>query len=516
MKRREFLKSVAGAGGSALLTGCGQVPTAPTKQPNVIFIFADQLRADICGVYGGKNIETPQIDRLAREGVTFENGLSTCPLCTPFRGMLMTGRYPTHSGHVLTWLETSPEQNPNCLGNVFAEAGYETGFIGKWHLTGGHLRGAGKLLPTGQARMKKFLQGLAELKRSNPHSEFVAPGPDRLGFDSWAAYNFHTAFNDYWYYGDEPNKIVTDGYETDVEFDQAIDYVEKRKQSEKPFFLVLAPHPPHPPFKTDWCPAGYLDQIPEELQWSPNVPEDDPRRKNQLQARCHYAMTKNMDDNVGRLLDFLDRSGMAEDTILVFTSDHGEMLGSHGRTAKLVPYTESVGIPLIMRWPGRIPANLRSEDLFTPMDHLPTLSALAGIASPDEADGLDLSPVVLGQRRSDRDAVLMMNYSSHFNFFDTGTYYPEWRAVHTGQHTYTRWLSGEEELYDNGQDPFQMQNLASGQADHVTLNHLRNRLKALLAEAHDDFLPGTAYADWFDDRRKLIRTALGPVPSDIS
>ncbi len=145
MKRREFLKSVAGTGAGALLAGCTPSRTAPPNRPNVIFIFADQLRADICGVYGGRNIETPHIDRLAREGVTFEHGLSTCPLCTPYRGMLMTGRYPTHSGLVLTWLDASPEQNPQCLGNVFAAAGYETGFIGKWHLTAGHLREAGKV-----------------------------------------------------------------------------------------------------------------------------------------------------------------------------------------------------------------------------------------------------------------------------------------------------------------------------------------------------------------------------------
>ena len=510
MKRREFLKSVAGTGAGALLAGCTPSRTAPPNRPNVIFIFADQLRADICGVYGGRNIETPHIDRLAREGVTFEHGLSTCPLCTPYRGMLMTGRYPTHSGLVLTWLDASPEQNPQCLGNVFAAAGYETGFIGKWHLTAGHLREAGKVLPR-QAQMKEFRQLLAELELRYPHSEFVEPGPNRLGFDFWAAYNFHTDFNHFWYYGDEARKIVTEGYETDVEFDLAIDYLEKRRNAEQPFFLVLAPHPPHPPFKAGWCPAGYLDRIPQELQWRPKVPHGDPRRMDQLTSRCYYAMTKNMDDNLGRLLDFLDRAGISGNTVLVFTSDHGEMLGSHGRMAKLLPYAESVGAPLIMRWPGRIPANVRINALYTPIEHLPTLSALAGIAPSQIADGVDLSPVVLGHQSSDREAVLMMNYSSHFSFFQTGTYYPEWRGVHTGQHTYVKWLDGKEELYDNHQDPYQMQNLAGGQVDLATLSRLRRRLEDLLAEAHDDFLPGTAYADWYGDGRDLIKTGLGPV-----
>jgi hypothetical protein len=122
---------------------------------------------------------------------------------------------------------------------------------------------------------------------------------------------------------------------------------------------------------------------------------------------------------------------------------------------------------------------------------------------------VDLSRVVLGQGRVNRDEVLMMNYVSHWDFFQSGTLWPEWRGVRTKQYTYAKWLTGQEELYDNVNDPCQMKNLAQGQKDLPRLQKMRGTLKDLLAQAHDDFQPGTQYADWYDERRNLIRTALG-------
>jgi arylsulfatase A-like enzyme len=222
-------------------------------------------------------------------------------------------------------------------------------------------------------------------------------------------------------------------------------------------------------------------------------------------------MAKNVDDNVGRLLRFLDESGLARDTIVVFSTDHGEMHGSHGRTDKMVPYREATRIPLIVRWPSRIPAGARTDVLQTPMDHLPTLARLAGIEPPDEVDGLDLSPIVLDTRKIDREAVLLASYTSHWDFFQTQTVWPEWRGVETPRFTYARWLSGAEELYDNDRDPHQLRNLTADPASGPELARLRKELDRLLAEAHDEFLPGSAYAGWYDGERRLIRTGLGPV-----
>ena len=304
LTRRDFLKTAGGIAAVSLLGFPLKASAdAGSGKPNVLFIFDDQLRADACSVYGGKNIQTPNIDKLASQGVRFTNAVSTCPLCTPFRGMVQTGRFPTHSGLVLNFVEVNPKQR--CIAHIFRDGGYNTGFIGKWHLAAGMDKNLGKFDP-GSVNVWS-----EEFKKQNPDTEFVPPGPARLGYDHWQAYNFHGSFNNYWYYGDEKKKIqYSNQYETDVETDQAIEFMRKSKESQKPFFLMIAPHPPHPPFKPEWCPTGYLEKIPENIQFAPNVPADHPRRKDLLQIRCYYAMCKNFDDNVGRLMKFLDESGL--------------------------------------------------------------------------------------------------------------------------------------------------------------------------------------------------------------
>ena len=496
--------------GLSVLSACsvpGRQP--PRTKPNVVFLLIDQVRADAVGAYGGgQNVTTPNIDRLAREGVLFTNAISAAPLCTPYRGMLMTGRYPTHTGLVLNWVEVNPAERS--IAHAFAGAGYKTGFLGKWHLAAGMKKEDGKHLAT-DADRAEVQPRRAAYRQRNPEPEFVPPGPARLGFQHWEAYNFHVAFNRYYFYRDKPVRIEKKGYETDILIDQAIDFMEQRRQAEEPFFLTVAPHPPHPPFRTDWCPQGYLKQIPRRLHFSPNVPKDHPLVKNTLAARCYYAMIKNADDNVGRLLDYLERSGLAANTIVVLTSDHGTMLGSHGRRNKMVPYAEALNIPLIVRWPGQIDPGRRVDTVYTAMDHLPTLCALAGVRLPGPVDGSDLSAAVLGTGSVTRRGVLIMNYVSHWDYFDSGTTWPEWRGVRTKRYTYARWLAGGEELYDNATDPYQMKNRIADPKYRSTVDRLRARMKTLLAEAHDDFLPGTVYADWYDERRVLVRTALGPV-----
>jgi uncharacterized sulfatase len=243
------------------IPGCGGLGTRPGTRPNVLFVFDDQLRADVCGVYGGRNITTPNIDRLASEGVVFTNSVSSCPLCTPYRGMVQTGRYPTHSGILFNFVEANHVQNPNCLADVFGAAGYETGFIGKWHLSSGWRHEEGLYQPNDGA--------VDAYRNKNPETEYVAPGQGRLGYEHWQAFNFHCDFSNYNYYEDEPRKIYSGRYETDTETDQAIAHMEKCQRSGQPFLLCVAPHPPHPPFGPGCVPASYLDQVPETLWWAP-------------------------------------------------------------------------------------------------------------------------------------------------------------------------------------------------------------------------------------------------------
>jgi arylsulfatase A-like enzyme len=469
-------------------------------RPNVIVLFDDQLRADAVGAYGESSVPTPNIDRLASQGMAFDNAISTCPLCTPYRGMLLTGRYPTHSGIVLNWVDVNPREQS--IARCFAEEGYDTGFIGKWHLASGRLKGATHHATT-PADHQANHAGISAYVEENPEPEFVPPGRQRMGYDYWAAYNFHMNFRENsFYYRDLPEKRLYEPYETDGEVDLAMGHMDRCQRRGQPFFLTIAPHPPHPPWRDSDAPQGYLDRVPEELRWRDNVPEGYWDGRNG--PRVYHSMVMNVDDNVGRIMEFLDRRGLADDTIFVFTSDHGEMMGSHGRMNKMVPYYEATRIPLIVRWPGRIPAGARSDDLFTPMDHLPTLLSLAGGSIPGATDGRDMAPVLLGGSDS-REAVLMANYTSHWDYFDAGTNWPEWRGVKTKTHTYCRWLhSGVEELYHDLEDPCQLENLAYGSRDPGTLRRCRSVLKELLDEADDEFLPGTAYSEWYSPDRELI------------
>ena len=476
----------------SLLTGAaGSLAAADRRsaeRPNVLFFFPDQVRACELGYNGGKNVATPNIDRLASEGVVFTNALSTCPLCTPYRAMLQTGRWPTLSGGIMNWINVP--SSGQSMGDVFARAGYDTGYIGKWHLAAGRFAGSLKRTVPPPER---------------PELEFVPPGPARMGYQYWAAYNFQSNFARAFYYRDTPERLIMPRYETDSETDMAIEFMRSRTKSGRPFFLTVAPHPPHPPWNPKQTPARDLVKIPKELYWRPNV--RDRKEGSSRDPHCYYGMIGTTDDNVGRLMKFLDESGLAEKTIVVFTSDHGEMLASHGRYDKMVPYAEAVDIPLIIRWPRRIKARSRTGVLHTPMDHFPTLASLSGIRAPTIVNGLDLSASALGSSGPGRDAALMMNFVSHWNYPESGTLWPEWRGLRTKQFTYVRWLTGAEELYDNTADPYQVRNLFDGGRPPEIAMRLRSRLKDLLHESHDQFPPGTAYAEWLTVERNLKHTA---------
>ncbi|MBN1419564.1 MAG: sulfatase [Planctomycetes bacterium] len=509
--RRRFLATTAGAaigaaGLSCATRGTPAAPRAPARRPNIVFFFADQLRAQALGCEGETNIATPNIDRLAREGAWFTNALSTCPLCTPFRGMVQTGRYPTHSGLVMNWVDMHPSEVG--IAEVFGAAGYDTGFIGKWHLAAGRLRHVG-LTPPAKVPPPR-----------DPEPEYVPPGEARAGYRHWEAFNFHANFAHAFYYRDTPERLIMPRYETDAETDMAISFIRSHAGGEKPFFLMVAPHPPHPPWKPDQTPEGALDRVRADLAWRSNVegvaarPNDDPR--------CYYAMIANVDDNVGRLLACLEETGLARDTIVVFTADHGEMLWSHGRRNKMVFFEEAIRVPLAIRWPGVIPAGVRSDALYAPIDHMATLASLAGIAAPATCDGEDMSPAARGEAFAGREAALLANYVANWDYCVSAmdaksggaARWPEWRGLRTRRHTYARWLAdGREELYDNAADPFQERDIAGDPAVRGIRDEMRERLRALLADAHDDVRPGSSYVEWFTEDRRIARSGLGPKPA---
>lgn len=476
----------------SLLAGAGGLAAAPARRPpNVLFFFADELRVQSLGYAGDVNVPTPNIDRLASQGVSFTNALSSCPLCTPYRAMLQTGRWPRLSGGVFNHIDVPG--HGQAVADLFSRSGYHTGFIGKWHLAAGALRGA----------LKR-----GERPDPDPESSFVPPGPGRMGYRYWAAYNFHANFAKAFYYRDTSQRLWMARYETDSETDMAIEFMRPRIRENQPFFLMVAPHPPHGPWTPAQTPAGSLDRVAKTLTWRKNVRNPGGR---EAEIRCYYAMTSNIDENIGRLMRFLDESGAARDTIVVLSSDHGNMLGSRGLYTKLLPYEESVGIPTLIRWPGRIPAGSKTDALLTPMDYYPTLAGFCGLKTPATVNGLDLSGFALDRGGPQREAALMGLYSSHFDYPETGTIFQEWRAVRTRSHSYVRWMNGNEELYDLNEDPYQLRNLLETGAPPAVAAELREQLASLLRESHDDFGPGTEYATWLTPERKLIRNALGPI-----
>ncbi|GBC97887.1 Arylsulfatase [bacterium HR17] len=408
-----------------------------SRRPNLLFIFADQMRGMDMGCVGNKDVITPNLDRLAEEGTLFIRAYANVPVCTPSRAMLLTGKYPFKTRVVANDLPL-PE-NERTIGEILRDAGYRTGYIGKWHLDG------------------------------VPRDRFTPPGPRRHGFEFWAAWNCaHDYFNGR-IYRDTPEPISLPGYEPVAQTDIALEFLSQ--QDERPFALFLSFGPPHDPY---WqVPENYQRLYdPERLTLRPNVKEPiSPRvplhpkdREMRRAIANYYAHITALDEQVGRLLRALDEikslneTKLSENTIVVFTSDHGDMLWSQGMLKKQQPYEESINIPLIVRWPGRIPKGRVSEQLVGIVDLAPTLLALMGLLVPEDMDGTDLSAHFLGERASENASVFLMDLVTADEAFVQGL--REWRGIRTARYTYARFVDGEEWLlYDNLNDPYQLRNL---------------------------------------------------------
>ena len=459
-------------------------------RPNVVFLLADQLRACSLPVYGERQIDTPNVDRLAAEGVTLTNAIATCPVCTPYRSMLLTGRHPQTTGHVINFLRTRHDEIS--LADAFARAGYRTGWIGKWHLHTGSF---------------PQVEG----------PDYVPEGRDRLGFQFWRGYNFHCQYFNGWVNVDDWRNERWDGYETDALCRYAFDFMDGL--GDEAFCLFLSPHQPHFTGVCDFAPREYYARLPQKLSLPANVsqPPAGPGKcewRSPVEMYRHYlAMTLALDDMVGELLDYLDRSGRAENTLFVFTSDHGTQGGSHGVAPwqKKMPYEESVKVPFILRLPGLLDGGVRRDALTAPVDIFPTLCRLCGVPVPPSVEGYDLSDAWLGRPGAfEQDALLMMNFGADHDYLKDGA---EWRAVRTTRHTYTRWLDGRTELFDHQRDPLQRRNLTEDPAFADDRARLDARLHELMARLSDELLPAHAYRKWFDSQRRVIRNCRGPLGS---
>lgn len=468
---------------------------APSR-PNFVLVLADQLRYQSCGYAGDPLAQTPHLDALAREGVNFTQAVVSMPVCAATRASLFTGKYVTSTGMVINELRMNP--NHRGLGHCLTEAGYATGYIGKWHLWANQLG-----------------------HHHDPRNSHIPAGPYRLGFDGyWAAYNFHHEYYGAYYHTDSPERIsYGDGvYEPDGQTDLAIDFL-RRQTPGTPFALVLSYGTPHDPWTPENVPPEYYArfadvEFPLSTTYRPenDVPYGDawsdiPKSPETIQnwMRAYYAMTANLDANVGRLRAALEELGLAENTVFVFSSDHGEMFGAHGRMKKNIFYDEAARVPFLVRWPGVTTPGSTCGACLNSVDVMPTFLGLAGIGIPAEVEGMDLSHLVRGETGPEPEFAFLQNTGACASW-ENGH---EWRALRDRRYTYAVYRAdGKELLFDHQADPCQAHDLAADPAHREVLERCRTQLRTKMAELNDDFPPSLWYRDhWISADRCILRTA---------
>ena len=433
----------------------------PADRPNLVFVFADQWRAQAAGYAGNKDVRTPQLDKLAGQSVNFTNTVSGCPVCSPYRASLMTGQYWLTHGIFYNDKPLNPDATT--IGKVYRQAGYETAYIGKWHIDG------------------------------HGRSAFI-PKERRHGFEFWRVCECTHDYNHSLYYGDTPDQRYWAGYDAIAQTREAQAYIQERAKS--PFVLFMSWGPPHDPYQT--APEEYrrMHADPSAIFLHPNVPG--PLREKAREALAgYYAHIAALDVCIGDVLKTLEECGIEENTIFVFTSDHGDMLYSHGQTNKQKPWEESVRVPFLLRYPAMLGRAGRTIDMpINTPDIMPTLLGLSGLAIPDSVEGRDFSAVVRGTQPPDNDAALIMcPVPFHqWNYQQGGR---EYRGVRTRRYTYVRDLKGPWLLYDNRADPYQQTNLCNNPEHAQTQQELEKMLSVKLKETNDEFLPGPEYmARW--------------------
>lgn len=420
------------------------------KQPNILLFVTDDHGRWACGTYGNRQLRTPNLDRLANTGVAVENAFTPTPVCSPARASLLTGLTPSQHGihdyiamrfDRRDWLAGVPT-----LPQLLQKAGYRTGMYGKWHLG---------------------------------NEDTPAPG-----FDSWfsigSAYPIH-------HFGKrafchQGRMTSRTGYVDDIIADQAANFLQQHDA--RPFFLLVGLYAPHSPW--DGHPLPLVDQyratdfadIPEGESYPFSEPAGesltvDKRREPEHLAQ-YYAAVTHVDENVGQLLELLEEAGQSKNTLVVYTSDHGLNCGHHGvwgkgnGTLPLNMFEESIRVPLILNWPGVLPAGARCKDMVDHLDLFQTLAAAAGVELPPNADfaGKSLMPLLEDARAS-----------SSWRSVQFGEYGPV-RMARTRTHKLVRrFPNGPHELFDLAADPRESRNLIDDERYRVQAQQLSDLIE---------------------------------------
>ncbi|MBS3761781.1 MAG: sulfatase [Planctomycetes bacterium] len=419
--------------------------------PNLLFVFADQLGAAYMGCYGHPQVQTPNLDRLAGQSVFFRNAYTATPLCTPFRGTLFTGRYPVQTG---IWRNSYRiPGSETTLAELFNEAGYATSYVGKWHLAG-------------------------------PPRKTWVPPIERGGFQDFIGWDCgHVRhINQEYFDGDDPEILKMSGHETDAMTDIARERLRRCAEGDKPFCMFVSYQAPHP-----FCepPDEYLDLYRDRsLSYRPTVDHDARftgygEESAEMPVRewteRYFGEISHLDAAIGRLLGELEGLGLADDTAVVFSSDHGDMGGCRGLFEKAVPYEEASWIPLIVRLPGQEKGR-ETDVLFSSVDFLPTLLGLCGLPPAGSAEGVDYAPLLRCEGDAERREHLIMQFEG-------------WSCIRCGDDKLTLDPEGTipRELYRLSDAPFEQTNLVAEAEEQRTVEELQE-----------------AYLSWLEDARTRV------------
>ncbi len=403
---------------------------------NILFLFADQMHRYALGCMGNADIHTPNLDRLAAAGTLFRCAYSNDPVCTPFRGNLLTGQYSSHSG-----CRNNCDRIPagaRTLAAAFNDGGFRTSYVGKWHLG-----------DKGNVPIPTELRG-----------DFT----DFIGYQCYNGFWRDVVFHD-----EAEQPVRFEKHRTEATTDLAIERL--TRIADGPFAMFVSYQNPHYPVQpSDEFAAMYAGKPvthrpncrevdPFTATQSPRSPrpvETDPDHRRyggdlDEYIRLYYAMVTQMDAQIGRLLDTLDELGLADSTAVVFTADHGDMQGSHGEINKCLPWEESAGIPLIVRVPGGAVGQV-SDALVSGVDYFPTCLDFAGLPAEPSVDGVSFAPLTRGQSQTLEGPIFSER--------------PNWWMVRQGRHKLVVRAEGQAPtgLFDLEADPYELANLVDNDA----------------------------------------------------
>jgi len=397
---------------------------AQQKRPNVIFILTDQWRASALAYAGNEVVKTPELDKFANAAVNFKNAVSVLPVCTPYRASLLTGRYPTTTGMFLNDVYLPEEEL--CMAEIYRQANYKTAYLGKWHL--------------------------------DAHGRFDNVDPSRRqGFDFWKGSECdHDYLNELYYENDNPDMKHWEGYSTNAISKEAQNFMEAHSKGDDSFLLFVSIGTPHFPHET--APKKYRQMYKKGKLKLPENVSDNMKERALKELQGYYAHCTATDKAIGDIIEKAKELGIYENSIIVFTSDHGEMMGAHGFKPwmKHQAYAESANIPFLISYPAMgANAGKTAKAAITTPDILPSLLTLCNIETPGSVEGYDLSNIIRQPDLEKDRAALYMNVCP----FEIAFSDDEYRALKTSKYTYVKTPRGPSMLFNDIADPLQMNNL---------------------------------------------------------